>query len=304
MKNNSIPKTDLMVSPFCMGTMNFGTPVAEPEAIKLVHYAMDKGVNFIDTANMYEGYTRSIGSAGEVAENILGKALKDRRDEAVLATKVGMKVGPEPEDENTSPAAIRKQLDKSLQRMATDFVDIYYLHRPDPVTPLADIIGALSEAITSGKIKHYGVSNYSAEQLGELIKVADENSLARPVICQPSLSLLKQEILSDLIPLCDKESIAVAPYRILESGLLAGIYKRGAEAPEGSRAKVAPGWIGFEFNDELFDKLESYEKQAEEAKVSIAHYAIRWALKCPAVVSVVLGASSEGHIDKAITAVS
>ena len=114
MDNRQMPLTDIGVSPICLGTMTFGTPVDEDEAIKLVHYAIARGVNFIDTANMYEGYTRYPGSPGGVAEEILGKALRGRREQVVLATKVGMKVGGAPEDEGTSPAAIKKQLDQSL----------------------------------------------------------------------------------------------------------------------------------------------------------------------------------------------
>ena len=146
MQTRRIPKTDLAVSTLCLGTMTFGTPVGEDDAIRMVHWAIDHGVNFIDTANIYEGYTRYLGSPGGVAERFLGKALAGRRDRVVLATKVGMKVGSAPEDEYTSPAAIGKQLDASLRRLATDFVDIYYLHRPDPNTPLPEIVGALSQA--------------------------------------------------------------------------------------------------------------------------------------------------------------
>ena len=129
----------------------------------------DNGINFIDTANMYEGYARKPGSAGGVAEEILAKALSGRRREVILATKVGMKVGPSPDDEYASPTAIRKQLDKSLSRLGTDYIDIYYLHRPDPTTPVVDTLGALSQAIEKGKILHYGISNHSAEELLHLL---------------------------------------------------------------------------------------------------------------------------------------
>ena len=130
MKYSVIPGTDISVSKICLGTMTFGSPVPETEAIHLVRYAMDEhGINFVDTANMYEGYNRYAGSSGGVAEEILGKAVAGRRDRFVLATKVGMKVGNAPEDENTSPLAIATQLRRSLHRMNTDYVDLYYLHR-------------------------------------------------------------------------------------------------------------------------------------------------------------------------------
>ena len=284
-----IPQTDLSVSTLCLGTMTFGTPVGQPDAIKLTHWAVDHGINFIDTANMYEGYARRIGSAGGVAEEILGKALVDRRDRVVLATKLGMKVGKVPEDEGTSPTAIRKQLDKSLSRLSTGFVDIYYLHKPDPATPLADTLGALKEAITSGKIRYYGVSNYSAEQLAELLDVADKNHLPRPVIHQPPYSLLRRDVEQDLLPLCEKESIAVAPYQVLQGGLLTGKYRRGQEPPADSRKVEKENWV-WDLNDGVFNQLEQLEEEARARGRSLIEHAILSILEKPAVVSAVLGA--------------
>lgn len=302
MENKLIPNTDISVSQICLGTMTFGSPVCEADAIKLVHNAIDKGINFIDTANMYEGYNRSAGSAGGVAEEILGKAVAGKRDELVLATKVGMKVGDAPEDDYTSPAAILKQLDKSLKRLKTDFVDIYYLHRPDPDTPMVDILSILDELITRGKIRSYGISNYSTEQLKEMLEVADVNNLQRPVICQPGLSYLKQDALESLVPLCEKENIAVTPYQILQGGLLTGKYKRGCEAPEGSRKAEKDNWV-WELTDELFDKLESFEAESTKAGLSMTQYAIRWALNQPAVVSAIVGVKKVEQINDAIAAV-
>ncbi|MFH1614547.1 MAG: aldo/keto reductase [Planctomycetota bacterium] len=301
MKNRQIPKTDLCVSPICMGTMSFGTPVAEADAIKVTHYAIEHGINFIDTANMYEGYARKIGSAGGVAEEILGKALAGKRDKVVIQTKVGMKVGDKPEDEGTSPAAIRKHMDLSLKRLEMDWVDIYYLHKPDPEVPMADVLGSLSEAIDSGKIRYYGVSNYPADKLELLLKVADENNLPRPVICQPPLSLLKQDTLTDLLPLCERESIAVSPYQALQSGLLTGIYKRSAPLPANSRKAQQSNWV-WDLTDELFDKLEAIQKQADEKGISMLAFAIRWVLNCPAVVSALIGTENYTQVDQAIAA--
>jgi len=299
MQTRTIPNTELNVSTLCLGTMTFGTPVVEADAIKLTQWALDHGVNFIDTANMYEGYARFIGSAGGVAEDILGKALKGRRDRAVVATKVGMKVGPDPEDEGTRPAAIRKQLDRSLGRLAMDFVDIYYLHKHDPSANLADTLGALADAIHRGKIKHYGISNYSADQTAELLRVADENHLPRPVIHQPAYSLLKREIETDLLPLCAKEKIAVAPYQVLQGGLLTGKYRRGQALPAGSRKTEKPQWIP-EFNDELFDRLEAIEREARSKGRTLTRHAIQETLAQPAVVAVVLGVKTIEQVENLI----
>ena len=280
MESRQILKTDLSVSMICLGTMTFGIPVEESEAIKITQWAIDNGVNFIDTANIYEGYTRFLGSHGEVAENILGKALRGRRDKAVLATKVGMKVGEAPEDEFTSPVAIRKHLDRSLKRLNTDFVDIYYLHKPDPDTPLVDTIGALNEAIEQGKVRHYGISNYSAEQTAELIADADANNLPRPVIHQPAYSVLQSDAQEDLLPLCEREQIAVAPYRVLASGLLTGKYHRGETPPPGSRKDEKPQWVP-DLDDQLFDELERIEAQAREKGRTILEHSLKETLGNP-----------------------
>jgi L-glyceraldehyde 3-phosphate reductase len=301
MTNRQIPNTDLKVSPICLGTMTLGSPVGEKEGIELIRGALERGVNFIDTANMYEGYARYIGSSGGVAEQIIGKALAGRRSQAVLATKVGMKVGDEPEDEYTSAPAIRTQLDRSLQRLDTEYVDIYYLHRPDPSTPLVETLGALDEAIKQGKVRYYGISNYSAEQMAELLAVADANGLPRPVIHQPPLSLLNQDVCADLLGLCEKENIAVAPYQVIQGGLLTGKYQRGQGIPADSRKAEKDGWV-WELKDELFDKLEAIEANASNAGLSMTQYAIRWALEQPAVVSAVMGVKRLPQLDEAIAA--
>lgn len=296
-----IPGTNLVVSPICLGTMTFGTPVAEPQAIRLVHYARSRGINFIDTANMYEGYARRPGSAGGVAEEILGKALRDRRSEYVVATKLGMKVGQAPEDEYTSPAAINKHLGLSLRRLATDHVDILYLHKPDPTTPLADILGQLEREMTAGRIRAYGVSNYGAAQLVELLRVADDSRLPRPVVCQPPLSLLRQDALKDLVPICARERIAVVPYQILQGGLLTGKYRPGSPPPRGSRAAENADWLG-EPTVEQTARLDEISRDAAREGIGMTTYAIRWALRQPGVCSALVGVKNEIQIDAALTA--
>lgn len=302
MKTRKIPNTSLKVSQICLGTMTFGTPVAEADAIRMVHWALDHGINFIDSANIYEGYARVLGSPGGVAESIIGKALKGRRDQAVLATKVGMRVGEAPEDEGTSPAALRKHLELSLDRLATDVIDLYYLHKPDPETPLVETLGALDQVIREGKVRYYGVSNYSARELSDLLTVADADGLPRPVICQPPLSLLRQDVLSDLLPLCEREHIAVTPYQILQSGLLTGKYRRGESLPEDSRKGEQSGWV-WELTDALFDRLDEIEAQSRKAGLTMTQHAIRWVLAQPAVVAAIVGVKRTEQLEEAMAAV-
>ncbi|MCX6992572.1 MAG: aldo/keto reductase [Kiritimatiellaeota bacterium] len=301
MHNRRIPNTNLAVSPLCLGTMTFGTPLNEADAVRLVHYALDCGINFFDTANMYEGYARTVGSSGGVAENILGKALAGRRDMAVIATKLGMKVGPGPEDEGTSPKAIDKHLNLSLQRMNTDFVDIYYLHKPDPNTPLAETLAYLDKIIRQGKIRHYGISNFSADQTAKLLAAADRNNLPRPVIHQPPYSLLKRDIEKDLLPLCQREKLAVVPYQILQGGLLTGKYRRGQNIPENSRKTERADWLP-ELNNALFNQLEQIEQDARSLGRTMMQHAIKSVLDQPAVVSVVIGAKSIRQMEALVSA--
>ena len=282
--------------------MTFGSPVGEEDAVRLVRYALDEhNINFIDTANMYEGYNRYAGSAGGVAEEIVGKAVRGARDRFVVATKVGMKVGTEPVDENTSPEAIRVQLRRSLKRMGTDYVDVYYLHRFDPDTEPQAIARAMGDELRAGTIRAWGVSNYTAPQLAALLEAARRENVPAPALCQPALSLLNRAALDDMLPLCEKENIGVVPYQVLQGGVLTGKYKRGAAAPEGSRLAEKPEWLK-PFTDEVYNVLAECERAAEAAGVSMTQHALRWALAQPAVVSALIGVKRTEQIDEAAKA--
>ena len=297
-----IPGTELRVSRICLGTMTFGSPVGEEDAVRLVRYALDEhNINFIGPANMYEGYNRYAGSAGGVAEEIVGKAVRGARDRFVVATKVGMKVGTEPVDENTSPEAIRVQLRRSLKRMGTDYVDVYYLHRFDPDTEPQAIARAMGDELRAGTIRAWGVSNYTAPQLAALLEAARRENVPAPALCQPALSLLNRAALDDMLPLCEKENIGVVPYQVLQGGVLTGKYKRGAAAPEGSRLAEKPEWLK-PFTDEVYNVLAECERAAEAAGVSMTQHALRWALAQPAVVSALIGVKRTEQIDEAAKA--
>ena len=221
---NPIPNTDLSVSPITLGTMTYGNPVAFDDAVDLTRYALAQGINMIDTANMYEGYDRVPGSAGGVAERIIGRAIQGLDRRGVLIT---------------SASAVHTQLSRSLERLGTDYVDLYYLHCPDPSVPLEETLRAIDEELHRGRIRYYGVSNYSAGQLAALLAVADQNGLPRPVACQPPLSLLKQEALEELLPLCRRENIDLpgrAPHREVPPGR--GHARR---LPGGGDARLAHG---------------------------------------------------------------
>ncbi len=296
-----IPGTEILVPPVCLGTMTFGTPVGEDDAVRLVHRAFDRGVDFIDTANMYEGYARYAGSAGGVAERIVGRAVKGARHRYVIATKLGMKVGDAPEDQFTSPAAIRRQLDRSLSLLGTDYVDVYYLHRYDPATPPEEIVQAMDRERAAGRIRCYAVSNYAPDPLAALLAAADRLGLPRPALCQPPLSLLRPDALQSLVPLCASEGLGVVPYQILEGGLLTGKYRRGAAPPAGSRAEEKPDWVR-PLDDAFFDRLDAIAADAAAEGLPMLPYAILWALRQPAVLSAIVGAKRGEQIDAAVDA--
>lgn len=289
MEYMQIPGTALCVSRICLGTMTFGSPVQRPDAVRLIQSAQeDCGINFIDTANMYEGYNRYAGSAGGVAEEIVGEAVAHRRADYIIATKVGMKVGEAPEDENTSPAAIRVQLRRSLARMKTDYVDLYYLHKYDPGTEPHAIARALGEELRAGLIRAWGVSNYTAAQLAALLAAARDEGVPPPALCQPALSILNTDALETLLPLCEKEGIGVVPYQILQGGMLTGKYRRGRPAPGDSRLAEKPAWMK-PFTDEVYDVIERCAREAQQEGVTMTQHALRWALAQPGVVSALVG---------------
>jgi aryl-alcohol dehydrogenase-like predicted oxidoreductase len=249
--------------------MTFGTPVEEADAIRLVHAAFDMGINFIDTANIYEGYARYLGSAGGVAEEITGKALLGRREKMILATKVGAPVGPGPQDRGLSAVHILRQLDCSLRRLQTDYIDLYIIHWPDKYVPLETTLAAMETAVRQGKIRHFGASNHSAWQLCEMLWIAQQQSGPPVVSSQIPLSMLRREFHHDL-PFCLKYGIGVTPYQSLQGGLLTGKYRRGQAPPSGSRGAEKPDWI-WKMDDALFDRLERIEsKRVEQIREAVS----------------------------------
>ena len=301
MKYRKIDHTDISVSPVCLGTMTFGTPVGADDAVKLVEYAFEKGINFIDTANMYEGYARHPGSSGGIAEECIGKAIRGNRSKMIIATKVGMNVGPTPVDNGVSREAIEHNLTKSLQRLRTDYVDIYYAHRNDPMVDPLDLAVSMNREIEKGRIRHYAVSNYTGGQMMALLAACDTNHLKRPVMCQPPLSLLDTDSMSDIIYVCQREEIAVVPYKILCGGLLSGKYLPNQPAPEGSRRSEQPSWLP-DLPPAAMEKLEAIRGICAKAGVPMTRYAIEFVLRQQNVVSAIIGVKNAGQIDMAIDA--
>jgi len=301
MEHRVLGSSGFLVSPICLGTMTFGEPVAEPDAIQLVHGALDLGINFVDTANVYEGYKRYLGSPGGTAEEIVGKALRGRRDQAVVATKVCAPVGPGPQDRGLSASHILREVDRSLKRLQTDYIDLYIIHWPDKYVPLETTMAALDQVVRQGKVRAIGASNHSAAQLCEMLWLADKNGWPKVVSSQIPFSLLRREFQYDL-EFCQEHLIGVTPYQPLQGGLLTGKYRRGLTPPSDSRAAEKPQWM-WEFDDALFDRLGKIEALAAEIDVAPAQYALAWTLLQPAMSSLVVGVKSIEQVRDAVSSV-
>ena len=301
MDHRQLGRSDLSVSPICLGTMTFGVPVEEAQAVKLVHEALDMGINFVDTANVYEGYDRFLGSPGGVAEEIVGKALAGHRDQVVLATKFGAPVGPGPDDRGLSAAHIVQQAERSLKRLQTDTIDLYWIHWPDKKVALQETLTALDQLVRQGKVRYIGASNFGAALLCECLWIADRCDFAPVVGAQIPYSLLRREFHNDL-GFFERFHIGVTPYQPLQGGALTGKYQRGQSPPEHSRAKGKPEWL-WQLNDAVFDQLEALAALARQVDVPLAQYALSWTLQQPAMTSLIVGSTKIQQLQDAVAAV-
>ncbi len=263
----------LEVSVVGLGCNNFGRRVDEAGTRAVVDAALDVGVTFFDTADVY---------GGGQSETFLGQALAGRRQRVVLATKFGGGGGPG----KASREQIRLALEASLLRLQTEYVDLYQHHREDPATPLAETFGALDELVSEGKIRAYGTSNYSAERIEQAASLAREAYVSE----QSEYSWLEREAERELLPTCARLGLGFIPYFPLASGLLTGKYRRGQPAPEGTRLH------GQEISDEEYDRLEALEVFAAERGVSLLEVAIGGLAAEPPVVSVIAGATKPEQV--------
>jgi aryl-alcohol dehydrogenase-like predicted oxidoreductase len=271
-------ESGLRVSRVGLGCNNFGGRLDLAATRAVVDAALDAGVTFFDTAEVY-------GNEGG-SERFLGEILEGRRERVVLATKFGW--GREPGD--ASAATVRVAIDRSLERLRTGHVDLYYLHKPDPTTPIAQTLGALDELVGAGKVRAIGCSNFSAEQLAEADRVARQLGTVRFTVLQNHYSLLERRDDADVLPLCRELGVSYIPYLPLASGLLTGKYRRGEPAPEGTRL------AGREIEDERFDRVEALAAFAEERGHTLHELAISALASTPGVGSIIAGATKPEQV--------
>ena len=281
MEYRRLGNSGLEVSPICLGTMMFGdrTDAAATQAI--VDSAFDAGVNFIDTADVY--------SKG-ASEKIVGQAIKAHRSRWILATKVGNVMTAKPHDGGLSRRWVLRACDESLARLATDYIDIYYLHRDDPDTPMAETVGAVGDLIRAGKIRYFGISNYRGWRIAEMVSECEAQGVALPVVCQPYYNLLNRMPEVEILPACDHYGIGVAPYSPLARGVLTNKYAPGATPPEDSRgARGDRRMMETEFREESFVIAKTLAAHAKKSGRTPAQFAMAWMWANGIVASVIAG---------------
>ena len=268
------------VSPICLGTMNFGTVTDDAESRRIIASARDAGINFIDTADAY-GYGAS--------ERIVGAEIAADRRHWILATKVGNPMTAKPRDGGLSRRWLAQACDDSLARLSTDYIDIYYLHRDDRDTPVAETVAAIGDLIRAGKILYFGVSNYRGWRIAEVVSECEAQGVPLPVVCQPYYNLLNRMPEIEILPACDHYGIGVTPYSPVARGVLTGKYRPGV-VPEGSRvARRDQRMMETEFREESFAIAQTLDAHAKKTGRTLTQFAIAWLWANSIVTSVIAG---------------
>jgi aryl-alcohol dehydrogenase (NADP+) len=326
MEYRKMGRTGLKVSALCLGTMTFGKQVDEPTSIGLIERALDLGVTFIDTADMY---------VNGVTEQIVAKAIKGKRDSIVLASKGGhvkklaakygeqrisgpidlarpapfrpweAGAGTGPNDMGLSRKHLMQALEGSLKRLGTDYLDLYYAHMPDYDTPLDETLRAMDDMVRHGKVRYIGCSNFRAFQLAKALAISDKQTLARWDFVQPPFNLLARDVEYELLPLCREEGVGVCPFSPMAAGLLSGKYEKDKAPLEGARYSL--GHWGYTYNkpywsDANFAAIEQYKKIAAGAGVSLSRFALAWVLANPAITAIVNGSTSIKQLEDNVAA--
>ncbi len=289
MDYRQLGRCGVRVSPICLGTMMFGGQTSEADSIRIVHKAIDGGVNFIDTANMY--------NAGE-SEVVVGKAIAGRRDSVVLATKGRQRMGDGPNQWGGSRLHLMRALDDSLRRLNVDTIDLYYLHAPDETTPIEESLRALDDMVRSGKVQYIACSNFRAWRLCEALWTSDAHNWNRFVCVQPLYNIVNRDIEVELLPLCREHGLGVVSYSPLARGILTGKYRPGESYPEGSRAaRKDPRMQQAELRDASLEVSQRLVAHCEQKACTPSQFALAWCLANPILTSVIVGPKTEAQFD-------
>lgn len=299
MEYRTLGTTGVKVSPLCLGAMMFGAwgNTDHDDSVRIIHQALDAGINFIDTADVY--------SAGE-SEEIVGKALAGgRRDNVVLATKFHARMGSDPNQQGNSRRWIMQEIDASLRRLQTDWIDLYQVHRPLPEEcDVDETLGALTDLVHAGKIRYLGSSTFPAHLIVEAQWVAERRARERFVCEQPPYSLLVRGIEADVLPVCRRYGMGVIPWSPLAGGWLSGRYRKGKETPTSLRAERIPGRYDMSLpeNQRKLEAADRLAQLAEEAGMTLIELALAFVLQHPAVTAAIIGPRTMEQLESQLAA--
>ena len=281
MEYRSLGRAGVQVSQICLGSMMFGGQTNEEDSIRIIHRAVDAGINFIDTANVY--------NQGE-SERLVGKATRSMRDEVVIATKVRGAMGEGVNQSGSGRYHIMTEVEASLKRLGTDRIDLYYLHRADPATPIEESLRVLDDCVRQGKVRYIACSNFEAWRICEALSVSERMNLEKFVCVQPLYNIVNRDIEVELLPFCQEYGLGVVSYSPLARGVLAGKYLPGAAFPEGSRAARQDRRIHqTELREESFEVAQKLKPMADAHGKKLTQFSLAWVLANPIITSVIIG---------------
>jgi aryl-alcohol dehydrogenase-like predicted oxidoreductase len=297
-KARTLGSTGVRVSPLCLGAMMFGAwgNTDHDESIRIIHRALDAGINFIDTADVY--------SRGE-SEEIVGKALAGgRREHVILATKIHGTMGDDPNEFGNSRRWIIREVENSLRRLGTDWIDLYQIHRPEADTDIDETLGALTDLVRAGKVRYIGSSTFPASQIVEAQWVAQERGRERFVCEQPPYSILTRAVENDVLPTARRYGIGVIPWSPLGGGWLTGRYRKDTEVPQSHRAERIPGRYDMSIpgNQRKLEAADALAALAEEAGISLIELALAFVIRHPAVTAPIIGPRTIEHLESQLPA--
>jgi aryl-alcohol dehydrogenase-like predicted oxidoreductase len=286
-------RTGVRVSPLCLGTMNFGGPTPEAESIRMVHTALEAGINFIDSANVYVD--------GE-SERVVGKALGGgRRAKVILATKVHFPQSDDPNDRGNSRRHIMQAVDDSLRRLDTDWIDLYQIHRPEFDTHQGETLRALDDLVRQGKVRYIGCSTFPAWMVMEALSISERYGLARFVSEQPPYNLLDRRIENELVPFAQRYNLALLPWSPLAMGVLAGRYDKADTFPEGSRAARIGAWAAERVSHAGIEAAKQVASLAQSLGLTPAQLSLLWVKDQPMVAAPIIGPRTMEQLEDALT---
>ena len=294
MDYRNLGRSGLKVSPLCLGTMMFGDATDEPTAQRITAKAREAGVNFIDSADAYNGGR---------SEEVTGRAISNQRDQWVLATKLANPMGEGPNMGGLSRKWIMGAADASLRRLGTDYIDIYYLHKEDLSTPLAETVRAMGDLVRAGKIRYFGVSNYKSWRVAEICAICDRLGIDRPVVSQPYYNAMNRMPEVEHLPACAYYGLGVVPYSPLARGVLTGKYAPDAEAPPDTRAgRKDRRMLQAEWRSESLHLAQAIKQHAEQRGMTAGQFAALWVLNNALVTATIAGPRTEAQWDGYVAA--